>query len=122
MPAGEESKFRAESGKDSFIAGLYWCQFSVLWWNRAWVQLAGQSLCEHETFTMCGLWKRWRMLELVCVDEGPRFAKELDRATWGAAVATMSSGGVVEPRSLAKLDHDMFQKVKRQLAGKDALQ
>ena len=91
---------------------MAWCGYSQLWWNRAYIQLAGQALTKVQTLSLGELFARWHMIEEVCATHGCRIAKELDAETWRRAVAAIESGATFDAKSLAVLDNECLQKVK----------
>ena len=112
-------QWKKADGKD-WLASLTIAQWNVCWWNRAAVQLAGQSLCQDEFLGMSLLFQRWHMLQAICLAEGGRVAKLYDHATWASAAATITAGGQVQPWDLALCDQNRVAKIEPEIASADA--
>ncbi len=76
------------------------------------IQLAGQVHTQSQVISLGGVFSRWRLLEKLCVDHGPRVAKEYDAETWRRAVARIQVGALFEVRSLTEIDQDALRQVK----------
>ena len=99
---------------------LTWVQFSTLWWNRMYVQLAGQALCQKEVLSNSDTHTRWRMLSRLAATEGQALAKAFDEATWACAVAKATAGARLSPGYLTEVDEQLLAELRRKHAADKA--